>query len=86
MAENQCIDRVQRALEFIKDPLGPDLDLEAIADVACYSPNHFIWVFRVSTGLTPMEYVRRRKMTEAAVAILAGEDIVDAAYRFGFSA
>jgi AraC-like DNA-binding protein len=86
MTENQCIDRVQRALEFIEDHLEHDLDLDAIADVACYSPNHFIWVFRVSTGLTPMEYVRRRKMTEAAVAILAGEDIVDAAYRFGFSA
>ena len=78
--------RLQRALDYIENHLESVISLEDLAGKAGYSPGHFIWIFHVVTGQTPMEYVRRRRMTEAARAILSGDDIVDAVYRFGFSA
>lgn len=78
--------RLQRALNYIENHLESEIELENLAAEAGYSPGHFIWIFRTVTGQTPMEYVRRRRMTEAARAILSGDDIVDTVYRFGFSA
>ncbi len=78
--------RLQRALDYIESHLESGISLADLAAEAFYSPGHFVWIFRTALGQTPMEYVRRRRMTEAARAILSGEDIVDAVYRFGFSA
>ncbi len=86
MGTTQYAQRIQRALDYIETHLESNFGLRDLAAEASYSPGHFVWIFRAATGFTPMEYVRRRRMTEAARAILAGEDIVDAAYRFGFSA
>lgn len=38
------------------------------------------------TGLSPFEYVRERRLTLAATAIIRGCDVADTAYRFNFSA
>jgi AraC-like DNA-binding protein len=86
MAGTQYKRRLQRALDYIENHLESRICLEDLAAEACYSPSHFVWMFRAATGRTPMEYVRQRRMTEAARAILSGDDIVDAVYRFGFSA
>ncbi len=86
MAGMQYKRRLQRALDYIENHLESRISLEDLAAKAGYSQGHFIWIFRATTGQTPVEYVRRRRMTEAARAILAGDDIVDAVYRFGFSA
>ena len=80
------LDRLQRAIDYIETHLEDEIVLEDVAGVACYSPSHFIWIFKTTVGTTPMEYVRKRKLTEAAAAILNGSDIVDTVYRFGFSA
>ncbi|MFC1920658.1 helix-turn-helix domain-containing protein [Chloroflexota bacterium] len=77
---------LQQALDYIENHLESWIVLEELSAVAGYSPSHFVWMFRTTTGQTPIEYVRKRRMTEAAKAILAGEDIIDAAQRFGFSA
>lgn len=86
MAGTEYRQRLHRALDYIENHLESRATLEDLAAEAGYSPSHFIWIFRTATGQTPIEYVRRRRMTEAARAILAGDDIVDAVYRFGFSA
>ena len=86
MAGMQYEQRLHRALDYIENHLESRIDLEKLATEVGYSPNHFLWIFHAATGLTPIEYVRRRRMTEAARAILDGDDIVDTVYRFGFSA
>jgi AraC-like DNA-binding protein len=86
MAGTWYIKRLQRALDYIESHLESGITLENLAAEAGYSPGHFIWIFRAAAGETPMEYVRQRRMTEAARAILSGSDIVDTVYRFGFSA
>jgi len=85
MERNQDKQWIQRAVDYIESHLESRIVLEDLSAKAGYSPSHFVAMFRTVTGQTPMEYVRKRRMTEAAKAILAGEDIIDAAYRFGFS-
>ncbi|MFC2015103.1 helix-turn-helix domain-containing protein [Chloroflexota bacterium] len=86
MASTEYQLRLQRALDYVENHLESEISLADLAAEAGYSPGHFVWIFRTAIGQTPIEYVRGRKMTEAARAILSGEDIVDTVYRFGFSA
>ena len=82
----ECFRQVQRAIDYFEDNLEQPVSLETAASAACYSRSHFCWVFRAATGLSPLEYVRERRLTLAAAAIVQGRDIADTAYRFGFSA
>ncbi|MBN1440512.1 MAG: helix-turn-helix transcriptional regulator [Anaerolineales bacterium] len=56
-----------------------------LAAVMGYSENRLRQKFYNVTGETPSGYLRKRRLTEAARALMAGERIVDAALRFGYS-
>jgi AraC-like DNA-binding protein len=53
--------------------------------VSGYSENRLRQKFYGVTGETPSGYLRKRRLTEAARALLAGERIVDVTFRFGYS-
>lgn len=57
-------EQIQKALDFIEDNLTHDIDLDAVAQAAGYSPYHFARVFRETVGLSPADYIRRRRITE----------------------
>ena len=81
----ECLDRLQRAVNYFEKNIEQEVSLETAARVACYSRSHFCWIFKAATGYSPMEYVRERRLSRAASAILDGEKIADAVYRLGFS-
>ena len=57
---------LQKAIRFIETRLKSKLILEDIADQANLYPWHFHRVFLTSTGITVGEYIRRRRVSEAA--------------------
>src|SRR5512140_46611 len=57
--------RINRTLTYIDDHLGDQLDLDALAAIACFSKFHFHRVFKRVTGVSPQEYVRRRRLEMA---------------------
>jgi AraC-like DNA-binding protein len=67
--------------EHLTDP-GPGSEL---AKAAGYSENRLRQKFYSITGETPSGYLRKRRLTEAARALMAGERIVDVTLRFGYS-
>lgn len=77
---------VQRALDYMEENLAHDIDPDAAARAAGYSPYHFARVFRETVGLTPADYIRRRRITEI-VRCAAQEErpISDIAFAFGFN-
>lgn len=76
---------IQRSLDHIEAHLQRELTLEQCAAAACYSVYHFCRIFRSVTGLAPMDYVRKRRLTCAAVDIAAvAAPLVDIAMRWGF--
>ncbi|MFC5703354.1 effector binding domain-containing protein [Cohnella faecalis] len=61
--------RVQNAIEFIENRLHEDVDMKEIAAQACFSAFHFQRLFHLITGFTVHEYIRKRRLSEAAKVV-----------------
>ena len=77
---------LRRVRAYIDDHIGERISLSALARQAGVSRFHFARQFRLSTGESPMEYVRRVRI-ERSKAILQTRDttIAEVAARLGFS-
>ncbi|MDD5190389.1 MAG: AraC family transcriptional regulator, partial [Dehalococcoidales bacterium] len=69
----------------MKQHLGDPISLNALAKIAGYSPWHAARTFKELTGKAPFEYIRARRMTQAASKLQqGGVRIVDVALDFVF--
>jgi AraC family transcriptional regulator len=57
--------RINRTLTYVDDHLGDALDLDALAAIAGFSKFHFHRVFKRVAGVSPQEYVKRRRLEMA---------------------
>ena len=79
-------ERIQRVVGYLADHLDEDLDLEAVARVAHYSPYHFHGIYRAAIGETVNDTVRRLRLRRAAVDLLDRKLSIDrVARRAGYS-
>ncbi len=60
------MDTLNRAIRYIEANLQQPLNLPDIAKQAAQSSYHFARMFRELTGESPMDYVRKRRLTECA--------------------
>ena len=75
-----------KALWFIESHFREEIDLQAIADAAGVSRYHISRVFGLATGRSIMQYVRGRRLTEAARALVQGApDILAVALEVGYT-
>lgn len=82
----EWIERLNSAIGYIEEHLTGDLDYEQLAKIACCSTYHFQRMFAYMAGVPLSEYIRRRKMSMAAVDLQDGEEkIVDVALKYGYS-
>lgn len=79
----EWIDRLNRAVDYLEENLESP-DLQEAARIACCSPYHFQRMFTLLAGVPLSEYIRRRRMSRAAVDLQGGEKIVDAAVKYGY--
>ena len=61
---------VHEAILHIEANLGEEVNLPGVAEQAGYSVFHFGRIFQGVTGETVMDYVRKRRLTEAARALV----------------
>lgn len=54
-----------RAMEYMNENFSRDITLEELAASSGVSLQHFCRVFRAQTGMRPMEYLARRRVSEA---------------------
>ncbi|AVM01959.1 AraC family transcriptional regulator [Gordonia iterans] len=79
------MDDWKRVTELIEDGLEADhIDAGELARALHMSEHHFRRMFSTLAGLPVSEYVRRRRMTVAAAALIAGDGILDVAVRYGY--
>jgi AraC family transcriptional regulator len=63
-----------------------EIDVAALARITLTSEYHFRRMFSVLAGMPVSEYVRRRRMTAAASAVVSGDEpLQDVAVRFGYA-
>jgi len=57
---------IGKAIEYLELKLTSRFSLEDVADIANFSMYHFHRLFVLNTGHTPKEYLRKRRLSEAA--------------------
>lgn len=62
-------ERIQAAIEHIEENLQEELPITEISAKACFSAFHFQRLFQAITGFSVQEYIRKRRLSEAAVLL-----------------
>ncbi len=81
----EWIDRLNSAISYIEDNLTESIDNEELGRIACCSAYHFQRMFAYMAGVPLSEYIRRRKMSLAAVDLQSGGRILDVAAKYGYN-
>jgi AraC-like DNA-binding protein/ribosomal protein S18 acetylase RimI-like enzyme len=81
----KILDKVRCTVRYIEENLGEKLDLSTISAAADLSPYHLHRLFAGATGITIHEYLRRRRLTEAARQMMTTDQpIIEAAIEAGY--
>lgn len=81
----EWVERLNRAMNYMEENLTEELDYEQLGRIACCSAYHFQRMFSYMAGMPLSEYIRRRKMSLAAVDLQGGEaKIIDVAEKYGY--
>lgn len=79
------VERLNQSLKYIEEHLTDEIDYEQLGKIACCSAYHYQRMFAYMAGVTLAEYIRRRKMSLAAVDLQSGDDkIIDLAHKYGY--
>ena len=76
--------RVVRAKLFIDDHYAAAIDLDNIADEACFSKFHFVRLFREIYGHTPHQYLTFVRVDRAKSLLAEGKTVAAVCYGVGF--
>ena len=63
----EWIERLNDAIGYIEEHLTDEMDYGQLGQIACCSSYHFQRMFTYMAGISLSEYIRRRKMSLAAV-------------------
>lgn len=75
---------LNEALNYIEDHLADTIELDKAAKFACCSTYHFQRMFSYIAGVSLSEYIRRRRMSLAAVDLQTGSKVIDVAVKYGY--
>lgn len=81
----EWIERLNDAISYIEEHLTEEIDYEQLGRIACCSSYHFQRMFTYMAGVPLSEYIRRRKMSLAAVDLQSNHmKIIDTAEKYGY--
>ncbi|MDZ5609410.1 AraC family transcriptional regulator [Bacillus pseudomycoides] len=62
-------ERIQSSIEFIESNLQDRFNIVEVSSQSCFSPFHFQRLFQAITGFSVQEYIRNRRLSEAAILL-----------------
>jgi len=80
----EWVEGLNQTIRYIEDHLTGEIDYGELARLACCSAFHYQRMFAYMAGLPLSEYIRRRRMSLAAVDLQAGGKVVDVALKYGY--
>jgi AraC family transcriptional regulator len=63
--EQTYTSRINKVLDYIETHLSEEIDLNELADVACFSRYHFHRIFKTATGETLQRFIQRLRLERA---------------------
>ncbi len=82
----EWLEKLGAAIDYIEDNLDKEISYDEAARIACCSTYYFQRIFSYLSGVSLSEYIRRRKMTQAAFELQRTDSkVIDVAYKYGYS-
>ncbi|MGI6716814.1 MAG: AraC family transcriptional regulator [Eubacteriales bacterium] len=79
------LSNMNKAMAYIEEHLTEDIDYSQISKIACCSEYHFKRMFSFLSGVGLSEYIRRRRLTLAALDLKDKSlRIIDVAVKYGY--
>ena len=82
----EWIERLNQSINYIEEHLTDEIDYEQLGKITCCSSYHYQRMFTYMAGIPLSEYIRRRKMSLAAVDLRDKDvKIIDVSMKYGYS-
>lgn len=82
----EWLTNLNNAIEYIENSLHEEISYDEAARIACCSTCYFQRIFTYVAGITLADYIRRRRMSQAAFELQRTEKkVVDVAFEYGYS-
>ncbi len=79
------IERLNSAINYIEENITEEIDFEAISKITLCSSYHFQRIFAYMADIPLSEYIRRRKMSRAAIDLQDGKSkVIDISLKYGY--
>ena len=76
---------INAAIDYMEAHLKDDVTLSELAKHVHLSAFHFQRAFSLLTGMSPAEYLRKRRLSQAGADLTGGEEkVIDVAMRYGY--
>ena len=82
----EWLKKIGAAIDYIEDHLDKEISYDETARIACCSTYYFQRIFSYVSGISLSEYIRRRRMTQAAFELQRTDSrVMDVALKYGYS-
>jgi AraC family transcriptional regulator len=80
------IHQLRKVEDFVTAHLAEDISIEVLAELVELSPSHFAHVFKETAGVTPLQFVTRRRITRAQQFIReTSRSLIDVGMEVGYT-
>lgn len=82
----EWLKNLSNAIEYIEDNLNKEISYEEAARIACCSTYYFQRLFSYVAGVSLSEYIRKRRMSQAAFELQrTDKKVLDVALKYGYT-
>ncbi len=82
----EWLKNLSNAIEYIEDNLDKEISYEKAARIACCSTYYFQRLFSYVAGVSLSEYIRKRRMSQAAFELQrTDKKVLDVALKYGYT-
>lgn len=82
----EWLNKLGNAIDYLENHLDKEISIDTAAQIACCSTYYFQRMFTYVAGVSLSEYIRRRKMSQAAFELQRTEKrVLDIALKYGYS-
>ena len=80
----EWVERLNQAIAYMEEHMTDEISYEELGRITCCTSYHFQRMFTYMAGVPLSEYIRRRKMSLAAVDLKSGDKVIDVAFKYGY--
>lgn len=82
----EWLKNLSNAIEYIEENLDKEISIDAAARIACCGAYYFQRMFSYVAGISLSEYIRRRRMSQAAFELQRTDSrVIDIALKYGYN-